>query len=94
MPSTLAETIKIADMYALGDPMQPTLTSVEPANRTNVGSESYQQGPVQDFRNKRSGPDYRYGPNQVAAVEQDQQGAGSSQRPRIEGQQQWGQGPR
>jgi hypothetical protein len=25
MPATLAETIKIADSYALGDPMQPTL---------------------------------------------------------------------
>jgi hypothetical protein len=27
MPATLAETIKIADSYALGDPMQPTLDS-------------------------------------------------------------------
>jgi hypothetical protein len=25
MPATLAETIKIADSYALGDPLQPTL---------------------------------------------------------------------
>ena len=46
MPSTLAETIKIADMYAVGDPMQPTYTSAEPANRTNVGSGSYQQRPM------------------------------------------------
>jgi hypothetical protein len=27
MPATLAETIKIADSYVLGDPMQPTLDS-------------------------------------------------------------------
>jgi hypothetical protein len=27
MPATLAEIIKIADSYALGDPMQPTLDS-------------------------------------------------------------------
>jgi hypothetical protein len=27
MPATLAETIKIADSYALGDPLQPTLDS-------------------------------------------------------------------
>jgi hypothetical protein len=27
MPATLAETIKIADSYALGHPMQPTLDS-------------------------------------------------------------------
>ena len=94
MPSTLAETIKIADMYALGDPMQPTFTSAGPSNRTDVGSRSYQPRPGQDFRNKRAGPDYRYGLNQVAAVEQDQQGAGSGQRQRFEGQQQWGQGPK
>ena len=68
MPSTPAETIKIADMYALGDPMLPTLSSAEHANRSNFGSGSYQQRPMQDFRNKRSGPDYRYGPNQAMAV--------------------------
>jgi hypothetical protein len=27
MPATLAETIKIPDSYALGDPLQPTLDS-------------------------------------------------------------------
>jgi hypothetical protein len=27
MPAMLAETIKIADSYALGDPLQPTLAS-------------------------------------------------------------------
>ena len=68
MPTTLADTIKIADMYALGDPMQPTIAA-EPVVRANVGSGSYQPRPVQDFR-KRNAPDYRYGANQVAAVEQ------------------------
>ena len=93
MPATLAETIRIADMYALGDPTLPTQSSAGQTNRTNVGSGSYQQRPMQDFR-KRNGQDYRYGPDQTMAVEQDQQGAGSSQRQRVEGQQQWGQGPR
>ena len=92
MPTTLADTIKIADMYALGDPMQPTIAA-EPVVRTNVGTGSYQPRPVQDFR-KRNAPDYRYGSNQVAAVEQDQQAAGSSQRPRFDGQQQWNSGPK
>jgi hypothetical protein len=27
MPATLAETIKIADSYALGDPTQPTIAA-------------------------------------------------------------------
>jgi hypothetical protein len=27
MPTTLAETIKIADSYALGDPTQPTIVA-------------------------------------------------------------------
>ena len=82
MPTTLAKTIKIADMYALGDPLQPALQPAEPSSRP---SGSYQQRPMQDFR-KRNVPDYRYGPNQVAAVEQNQSAA---QRPRIDGPKQW-----
>ena len=76
----------------LGDPMQPTI-SAEPVIRTNVGSGSYQPRPVQELR-KRNAPDYRYGSNQVAAVEQDQQAAGRSQRPRYDGQKQWNSGPK
>ena len=46
MPTTLADTIKIADMYALGDPLQPALQPAEPSSRP---SGSYQQRPMQDF---------------------------------------------
>ena len=46
----------------------------------------------QDFGNKRRDdqPDHRYGSNQVAAVDQDQPGAGNSQRQRNDGPQ-WDQ---
>ena len=73
MPATLAETIKIADSYALGDPTQPLLASVD---RDRSGRRSDRP----DNRNKRRDdrPDYRYGSDQVAAVDQDQVDAGSS----------------
>ena len=78
--NTLAETIKIADMYALGDPLQPTIRTPEAtANRPNNASGSFQQRPLQDFRKRNM--DFRY-PNQVAAVEQNQ---GAAQRPRFDG---------
>jgi hypothetical protein len=92
MPATLAETIKIADSYALGDPMQPTLDSQGQGqtqrNNNNAGGSGQLYHP--DNRNKRRYdiPDYRYGSSQVAAVEEEQGGAGSSQRPRYEGCQQ------
>ena len=93
MPTTLAETIKIADMYALGDPTQPLLTSVEPSKGypVNDGAGSSRRHDRQDPRNKRRDdrPDYRYGTNHVAAVDQDQPGAGSSQRQKNSGPQ-WG----
>jgi hypothetical protein len=88
----LAETIKIADNYALGDPMQPTLDSQGQGqtqqNNSNTGRPGQFYRP--DNRNKRRDerPDYRYGSAQVAAVEEEQGGAGSSQRPRYEGYQQ------
>ena len=85
MPTTLAETIKIVDMYALGDLLQPALQPAEPSSsRPNMASGSYQR-PVQDFR-KRNMPDYWYSPNQVAAMEQNQ---GVVQCPRIDGSKQW-----
>jgi hypothetical protein len=92
MPATLAETIKIADSYALGDPMQPSLDSQgqgqTQGNTSNTGrpGQFYQT----DNRNKRRDerPYYRYGTAQVAGVEEEQGGAGSSQRPRYEGYQQ------
>jgi hypothetical protein len=102
MPATLAETIKIANSYALGDPMQPTLmaelTSRYPA-QDNAGQ--FRRNDRQDFRhsNKRreDHPDRRYGSNRVALVDPDQPEAGSSQRQKGGGQpwvgqkkQQWG----
>jgi hypothetical protein len=92
MPATLAETIKIADSYALGDPTQPTLASSGQgqSQRNNSGAGASGQFYCLDNRNKRRDdrPDYRYGSSQVAAVEQEQAGAGSSQHPRYEGYQQ------
>jgi hypothetical protein len=92
MLATLAETIKIADSYALGDPMQPTLDS-QGQGQTQKNNNNNARGSGQfyrpDNRNKRRDdrPDYRYGSAQVAAVEEEQGGAGSSQRPRYEGYQ-------
>jgi hypothetical protein len=92
MSDTLAETIKIADSYALGDPMQPLLASSSQgqSQRNNSGVGTSGQFYRPDNRNKRRDdrPDYRYGSSQVADVEQEQAGAGSSQRPRYEGYQQ------
>jgi hypothetical protein len=92
MPTTLAETIKIAYSYALGDPLQPTLASQgqgqsQMNNNNAVGSGQFYRP---DNRNKRRDdrPDYRYGSSQVAVVEEEQGGAGSSQRLRYEGYQQ------
>jgi hypothetical protein len=89
MPATLAETIKIAYSYALGDPMQSTLDSQGQGQtqryNNNAGGSGQSYRP--DNRNKRRDdrPDYRYGTAQVAAVEEEQGGADSSQRPRYEG---------
>ena len=33
MPPSLAETIRIADSYALGDPLQPVFNSDEPSKK-------------------------------------------------------------
>jgi hypothetical protein len=88
----LVKTIKIADSYALGDPMQPTLASSGQgqSQRNNSGAGTSGQFYRPDNPNKRRDdtPDYRYGSSQVAVVEQAQAGADSSQRPRYEGYQQ------
>jgi hypothetical protein len=92
MSATLAKTIKIADSYALGDSMQPLLMSADQGQLHwgNSGAGTSGQFNRPDNRNKRRDdrPDYRYGSSQVAAIEQEQAGAGSSQRPRYEGYQQ------
>jgi hypothetical protein len=91
MLTSLADTIKIADSYALGDPLQPTLAlqgqGLSQRNNKNAGGSGQFYRP--DNRNKRRDdrPNYRYGSSQVAAVEEEQGGAGGSQRPRYEGYQ-------
>jgi hypothetical protein len=97
MPATLAETIKIADSYALGDLMQPTLASSGQgqSQRNNSGASGSGEFYRPNNRNMRRDDrlDYRYGLSQVAAIEQEQAGTGSSQRPRYEGYQQPQQQP-
>ena len=80
MPATLAETIRIADSYALGDPTQPTSHEPMSSQQVNEGAGPSRRPDRQDFRQKRKEdrPDNRYGSYHVAAVEQDQQAAGSS----------------
>jgi hypothetical protein len=92
MPASLAETIKIADSYALGDPMQPTLDSQGQGqtqrNNNNAGGSGQFYRPDKQNKRRDDRQDYRYGPSQVAAVEEEQGGTGSSQRPRYENYQQ------
>ena len=80
MPATLAETIRVADSYALGDPTQPLLNSVDPSKKypsNNVAGPS-RRNDRQDLGNKRreDRPDYRYDSNHVAAVDQEQPNTG------------------
>ena len=76
MPTTLAETIKIADSYALGDPTQPSFMPAEPRREKQVaeGSGGFRRNDRPDFRNKRRDDrtDFRNSTHQVAAVDQDQ----------------------
>ena len=94
MPATLAETMAIADNYALGDPTQPLLTQVDLGRRypAQDRDRSGRRSDRPDNRNKRREdmPDYRYGSDQVATVDQDQVDAGSSQRRKNDGPS-WGQ---
>jgi hypothetical protein len=82
MPTTLAEMIRVADNYALGDPMQPAIQA-EPV-QTNHPRQDQHRDKWQDRHNKRREdfPDRRYGPHQVAAV-QDNSGADGSHRERT-----------
>ena len=73
-------------MYALADPTESSL-SAEPSRgySVNDGARSSRRNDRQDFRQKRKDdrPDNRYGSYHVAAVEQDEQAAGGSQRPKY-----------
>jgi hypothetical protein len=88
MSTTLAETIRITDSYALGDPTQPTLDSQGQGQnqRNNNNAGGFGQFYRPDNRNKRRDDrqDYRYGSAQVVAIEEEQGGTGSSQCPRYE----------
>jgi hypothetical protein len=91
MPAMLAKTIKIADSYALGDPMQPTLDSQgqgqTQGNNNNTGRPGQFYCPDNQNKRRDERPDYRYGMAQVVAVEEEQGGIDSSQRSRYEGYQ-------
>src|SRR3954463_16038010 len=82
-----------ADSYALGDLTQPLLMSADGMTETQIydaaGSQRRQER--SEYRSKRRDErlDYRYGSAQVATVSQDHPDAGSSQRQRTNGQQQW-----
>jgi len=86
MPSKLAETIRIAYFYALGDPTQPRLVSNE-SNEEYYPRDGAESARRSDFRGKMryEWPNYRYGSQQVVVVDQDQPGAGSSQRQKCGG---------
>ena len=79
MSATLAETIQIADSYALGDPMQPLLNSEEPSRRY-TDNNGPRRGDRPDYGNKRreDRQDYRYGSYQEAVVTQEQHDVSNS----------------
>ena len=86
-PKSLAEAIRIADQYALGDPMQPALDSVGATRRQPVNN---RLGPMRpsdrhEYGYKRRDPDYRYGADQVAAVTVENPEPERVQRPKNEG---------
>jgi hypothetical protein len=76
MLATLAKTIKIADSYALGDPLRPTLASqgqgLSHRNNSNAGGSGQFYRPNNRNKRRDDKPDYRYGLSQVAAVEEEQ----------------------
>ena len=94
MPTTLAETIKIADSYALGDPTQPSFMPAEPRKEKQVAESSggFRRNDRPDFRNKRRDDrtDFRNSTHQVAAVDQDQPEAKKQWRSQGDGKKPWG----
>jgi hypothetical protein len=86
MPTTLAEMIRVADSYALGDPMQPAVQAEpEQTNQPQQRQEQYRDN--RQNKRREEFPDRRYGPQQVAAV-QENSGASGSQRQKT-GSQPW-----
>ncbi|KAM0923579.1 hypothetical protein ACQ4PT_005449 [Festuca glaucescens] len=82
MPATLAEMIRVADSYALGDPMQPAIAG-DPLPRFPVRQDQYRNS----HHNKRREdfPDKRYGMQQVATMQNNPE-AGRSQRQKTRNQ--------
>jgi hypothetical protein len=78
MPSTLAEMMRVAENYALGDPMQPAVQAEpEQSNPPQQRQEQYRDN--RNNKRREDFPDRRYAPQQVAAV-QENYDAGGSQR--------------
>ena len=87
MPKTLSEVIRVADSYVLGDSTQPALDSAGATRRKPVNN---RLGPMRprdrhEYGYKRRDPDYRYGADQVAAVNVDHPEAGESQKLKNDG---------
>ena len=53
MPATLADTVWIADSYALGDPIQPASQEPTSSQQVNEGARPSRRPDRQDFRQKR-----------------------------------------
>ncbi|KAK1665230.1 hypothetical protein QYE76_053389, partial [Lolium multiflorum] len=73
MPTTLAEMIRVADSYALGDPMQPAVQA-EP-EQSNPHQQQYR-----DNKRREDFPDRRYASQQVAAVQENFDASGSQRQ--------------
>ena len=67
MPTTLAETIRIADSHALGDPTQPAPYEAPAPCEVNNGAGPSRRLDRPDFRNKRNPERQEYRYNHVAA---------------------------
>ncbi|KAK1692868.1 hypothetical protein QYE76_009565 [Lolium multiflorum] len=72
MPTTLAEMIRVADSYALGDPMQPAVQA-EP-EQSNPHQQQYRDN--RNNKRREDFPDRRYASQQVAAVQENSDASG------------------
>ncbi|KAK1646783.1 hypothetical protein QYE76_064588 [Lolium multiflorum] len=76
MPTTLAEMIRVADSYALGDPMQPAVQA-EP-EQSNPHQQQYRDN--RNNKRREDFPDRRYASQQVAAVQENSDASGSQRQ--------------
>ena len=61
-PKTLAEAMRIANKYTIGDPTHE--------GKKDNSAFQHNRNDRNDFRNKRRDPDFRYPQNQIAAVQE------------------------